>query len=305
MEDFILKESIQFIETHLTENLSLSLIAGAAGYSEYHYSRLFRKKMKCSVMEYVRKRRLYKASVEIIRGRKIVDVAYEFHWQSQSSFSRAFKSVYGCSPSFLRALQFVLAEGGKKMEHFNLKNYSDNTTKEQLLEILKQTFLENETGFDEKLCEEVYGICCRGYDGMRRYSGSEYVTHPLQVAVLLADMGAEQKVVYAGMFCDVCRKTEEETRTMLSKELPNDIWELVKTVSMCEDVTKEDDEKVVLIKLAERLHNMRTIEYVDENSRKKRVQETFDIFLPIARKFGFDKLTYELNDLTVKYISRV
>lgn len=302
MEDSILKESIQFIETHLTEPLSLPLIAGTAGYSEYHYSRLFHKKMQCSVMEYVRKRRLFKASEEIMRGRKIVDVAYEFHWQSQSGFTRAFKAEYGCSPSFLRGLHFVLTEGGKKMRHFTLKNNSEATPKEQLLEILKQTFLENETSYDKRLCECMYDICCKAYDGRKRYSGSEYVTHPLQVAVLLADMGAEQTVVYAGMFCDVCRKVEEEKITMLLKELPSDVQSLVRAVSLCRDVTEEKNEKVVLIKLAERLHNMRTIEYVDENSRRRRAQETFGMFLPIARKFGFDKLASELNDLTVKYI---
>lgn len=99
MEDAIMKKSIQFIEAHLTERLSLSLITCHVGYSEYHFSRVFREKMQCSVMEYVRKRRLFKAAENIMEGQKIVDVAYEYGWQSHNSFTRAFGAEYGFPPS--------------------------------------------------------------------------------------------------------------------------------------------------------------------------------------------------------------
>lgn len=303
MEDSILKNCIQYIETHLSEKLSLSLIADYAGYSEYHFSRMFHEKMQCSVMDYVRKRRLYKAAEDIMEGKKIVDVAYEYDWQSHNSFTRAFKSEYGFPPSLLRAMHLVLTEGGRNMGRITLKNYSDATTKEELWENLKHMFLENEIAYDEKKCNRVYDLCCAVYDGMKRYSGSEYVTHLLQVAVLLADMGVEETVVYAGMFCDVFRKVKEEEKiAILAQNLPEEVWKLVKAVNECEDVEKEENKEIVLIKLAERLHNMRTVEYVDESQMKKRVQETFEIFLPVARKLGNEKMIAELNDLTVKYI---
>ena len=110
MEDAVLKNSIQFIESHLTERLSLSLIATHVGYSEYHFSRMFREKMQCSVMEYVRKRRLFKASENIMEGQKIVDVAYEYGWQSHNSFTRAFGAEYGFPPSLLRAMYLTIED---------------------------------------------------------------------------------------------------------------------------------------------------------------------------------------------------
>ena len=303
MEDSVLKDCMQYIETHLTEKLSLSSIAEYAGYSEYHFSRLFHEKMQCSVMDYVRKRRLYKAAENILEGKRIVDVAYEFDWQSHNSFTRAFKSEYGVPPSLLRAMHMVLAEGGRKMEQITLKNCSDDTSREELFEILKTTFSENEIKYDEAECRKMYDRCCAVYDGIKRYSGSEYATHPLQVAVLLADMGAEETVVYAGMFCDVFRKVKNaEKIASLAQDFPQDVWELVNGVNMCEKMAEEENEAVVLIKLAERLHNMRTIEYIDESQMNKRAQETFEKFLPIARKMGNKKLVTELNDLTMKYI---
>lgn len=305
MEDSVLKDCMQYIETHLTEKLSLSLIAGYAGYSEYHFSRVFHEKMQCSVMDYVRKRRLYKAAEKILEGKRIVDVAYEYGWQSHNSFTRAFRTEYGVPPSFLRAMHLVLAEGGRKMGPITLKKYSEDMSGEELFEILKHTFLKNEIKYDEAECKRMYDRCCTVYDGIKRYSGSEYATHPLQVAVLLAEIGAEETVVYAGMFCDVFRKVQDVEKTeILARDFPQNVWELVQEVNQCEDVEEVEKEEIVLIKLAERLHNMRTIEYIDESQVKKRARETFEKFLPIARRLGNNKLTTELNDLTMRYMCK-
>lgn len=297
MEEIILTRSIRYIEANLKEKLTVSLISGYVGYSEYHFSRLFHQSMGCSVMEYVRKRRIYRASENIIDGKKIVDAAYEYGWQSHNSFTRAFKAEYGFPPSFLRAMYITLASGGIKMGQIKFKKLSEDTTKEQLLEKLKETLSENAVVYEEKELLKMYDLCCRVYGGMRRYSGSEYVTHPLHVAILLADMGAEESVVYAGMFCDALKKTKEK-----NLPLPDEVWKLVNVVNRCEKVSEIKDDRAVLIKLAERLHNMRTVEYMDEEKAGMRARETLDIFLPMARKLENEKLISELNDLTVKYI---
>lgn len=297
MEDIILTQSIQYIETNLKGKLSVSSIANNVGYSEYHFSRLFHETMGCSVMEYVRKRRIYRASEDIMDGKKIVDAAYEYGWQSHNSFTRAFKSEYGFPPSFLRAMYITLANGGVKMGQITFKKLSEDTTKENLLTNLKETLSENVTAYDGKELLKMYDLACQVYDGMRRHSGSEYVTHPLHVAILLADMGAEESVVYAGMFCDSIKKAKVQNLPV-SKQ----VWELVSLVSQCEDAREIKDERAMLIKLAERLHNMRTVEFMSEDKARMRARETFDIFLPMARKLKNEKLISELNDLTVKYI---
>lgn len=176
------------------------------------------------------------------------------------------------------------------MGQITLKNLSEDTTKEELLEILKHTLSENQTVYEEKELMKMYGLCCQVYDGIKRYSDSKYVTHPLHVAVLLADMEAEEKIIYAGMFRDALRKGLTESRGVMREDLPPEIWKLVKEVNECSDVREASDENVLLIKLAERLHNMRTIEFMDENEIKRRSQETFEIFLPAARKLGVEKL---------------
>lgn len=299
MDEAILTGSIRYIETNLKEKINVSLIAGSVGYSEYHFSRLFHEAMGCSVMEYVRKRRIYRASEDIIDGKKIIDAAYEYGWQSHNSFTRAFKAEYGFPPSFLRAMYMTLASGGMKMGQITCVKLSEDLTKEELLVKLRETLSENAVAYDEKELSRMYALSCQVYDGMRRYSGSEYVTHPLHVAILLADMGAEDSVVYAGMFCDARKKTEGNvSKETVSKE----IWNLINTVNTCENVGEIKDERAVLIKLAERLHNMRTVEFMDEDRAGIKARETFDVFLPMARKLKNEKLVSELNDLSVKYI---
>lgn len=297
MDEVILTRSIRYIETNLKEKLTVSSIAGSVGYSEYHFSRMFHETMGCSIMEYVRKRRLYKASEDIIDGKKIIDAAYEYGWQSPNSFTRAFKAEYGFPPSFLRAMYITLASGGIKMGQITFKKLSEDLTKENLLEKLKETLSENATAYDEIQLSKMYDLCCQVYGDMRRYSGSEYVTHPLHVAILLADMGAEENVIYAGMFCDALKKTKTK-----SLPVPEEIWKLINMVNACEDVGKIKDESAMLIKLAERLHNMRTVEFMNEDKAKIKARETFDLFLPMARKLKNETLISELNDLTVKYI---
>lgn len=98
----IIKESADYIESHLKEHLSVELLAGRAGFSPYYFCRLFSLYMDMPVMEYVRRRRLSKGAAEICDGRRILDVAMDYGFESHNGFSKAFRKVYGYSPDEYR-----------------------------------------------------------------------------------------------------------------------------------------------------------------------------------------------------------
>lgn len=143
-----------------------------------------------------------------------------------------------------------------------------------------------------KKLSEVFKVACNAYKDKKRYSGEEYVTHPINVSILLAELGAEQDIILAGMFCDVSTKGNDAN---LENELPYDIWNIVKRID------NQESNEVILIKLAERLHNMRTIDYIDENKKVAKAKETIEIYMPLARKINNQKLIDELNNLAYKY----
>ena len=137
------------------------------------------------------------------------------------------------------------------------------------------------------------------YGGRKRYSGDDYVTHLLNVSLLLVQMEAEESVIYAGMFCDVFRKTNVAIDE-LKENLPDSVVQILIRLKDY-DIEKVglEDEQCAVIKIAERLHNMRTIEYMEERERQKRAKETIAIFMPIVKKLQDDKLISELNEISI------
>lgn len=115
-------------------------------------------------------------------------------------------------------------------------------------------------------------------------------------------MGAKASVVYAGMFCDAFRKTDISIDD-IKKYLTKDVSQIIIRLRDY-DIEKDglSDEECAVIKMAERLHNMRTIEYMEESEKKRRVKETIYIFMPVARKLKNEKILNELNDLSIKYV---
>ena len=173
-------------------------------------------------------------------------------------------------------------------------------TKEELFEILLDKVKEHKIELERETLTEIYEAACKTYAGVKRYSGEEYVTHLLNVSIILAELDAESDVICAGMFCDVDRKGVVSLE-YLKKQLPSDVFELVcKTVKAGIELSAETDD-VILIKIAERLHNMRTIKIMDEGKKKEKAKETIEFFMPLARKLGNKKLVDELNDLGMKY----
>ena len=298
----IIAESLGYIEKNLKRKINIEEVADYVGYSKFYFSRMFKQEMNISVMEYVKERKIICASESILQGTKILDVAIEYGWESHSGFIKAFKSYYGFSPSLLYAMNLeIIHLGGSDMRSYTFYEKTDeHMSKENLLELLRKKMTESKLDITE--LETVYDFCQKLYANRKRYSGDEYITHLLNVSLLLVQMGAEENIVYAGMFCDAFRKTDVSADD-IKKYLPKNVGEIIVRLRGY-DIEKDglEDEECAIIKMAERLHNMRTLEYMEESEKKRRAKETISIFMPVARKLKNEKIINELNSLSMKYV---
>lgn len=299
--DIVLK-SLQYIDDNLNEQIRLEKISSYFGYSTYYFSRIFKNVMGISVMRYVKKRKLIKASDAIIRGQKIIDAAMDYGYMSQSSFTKAFKQEFGFSPSILKAMIVQIEYfGGNDMKCVFYNQTNIHLTKDELYSILEKEW--NNLGLNNKELSKIYEFACNSYKDRKRYSGDDYITHLLNVAIILTQMEASSNVILAGLMCDILVKTDVTEEELLQK-IPKDIAKLVmesNTFHMSEDFSSDNDD-VIMIKLAERLHNMRTIDFMEDVKQKMKAKETIELFLPLANKIQNNKLIAELNDLALKYV---
>lgn len=298
----IITESLVYIEKNLKQKISIEEIADYVGYSKFYFSRMFKQEMNISIMEYVKERKVICALESILQGNKILDVAIEYGWESHSGFIKAFKSYYGFSPFLLYAMNLeIINLRGRNMRNYAFYEKTDeHMSKEDLFKLLERKMTENK--LDTTELGTVYNFCQKSYANKKRYSGDEYITHLLNVSLLLVQIGSEVNVVYAGMFCDVFRKTDVLIDD-IKKYLPKDVAQIIIRLRGY-DIEKDGlkDEECAVIKMAERLHNMRTIEYMEESEKKRRAKETISIFMPVARKLKNEKVINELNNLSIKYV---
>src|SRR6184192_2500536 len=176
---------------------------------------------------------------------------------------------------------------------------------------------QNHPQADLNLLRRAYLFSAREHKGQKRASGESYLVHPLEVANILADMRLDAVSVSTGLLHDVVEDTLADAAT-LRQYFGDEVAHLVEGVtkiSRIEFVSPEvqqaenlrkmvlamvDDVRVVLVKLADRLHNMRTLEYLSAEKRRRIAQETMDIYAPIAHRLGMGKLRGELEDLAFK-----
>ena len=160
---------LKYIDEHLEETLTTKMIARVAGYSEYHFIRVFKECMNTTIMEYVCKRRLIKASEEIVLGEKIIDVAMKYGWQSHSGFTKAFKKEFGFYPSLLRAMKVTVENlGGSDMGHVFLEITKVGTTNEELFAILQEKLKINGVDVEQNRLNNVYRSACNAYRNVKR-----------------------------------------------------------------------------------------------------------------------------------------
>ncbi len=184
---------------------------------------------------------------------------------------------------------------------------------------LQKTVAANRPGDDLAIIKKAYEYAQAHHTGQTRASGEPFLIHPLEVAQVLAEMKLDSGAIAAGLLHDAIEDTEA-TREDIKKEFGEQVANIVEGVTKIDKIdvatSKEerqaenvrkmilamvDDIRVVLIKLADRLHNMRTLEHLDPQKQKQIAQETLDIYAPIAHRLGMGKVRGELEDLAFRY----
>src|SRR6266404_3028349 len=177
----------------------------------------------------------------------------------------------------------------------------------------------NHAQADLDLLRRAYLFSAREHKGQKRASGESYLVHPLEVANILADMKLDEVSVATGLLHDVVEDTLvdlDTIRAYFGEEITHLVDGLTK-IAQISNISREeqqaenvrkmllamiDDVRVVLVKLADRLHNMRTLHYLSPEKRKRIAEETMDIFAPIANRLGMGKLRGELEDLAFRHL---
>ena len=180
----------------------------------------------------------------------------------------------------------------------------------------------NRPNDDLELIRKAYDFSQKHHAGQTRASGEPYLAHPLEVALVLAEMKMDPVAIAAGLLHDSVEDTSV-TIVDIRKEFGEQVAHIVEGVtkiSAIDFATREeqqaenlrkmmlamvDDIRVVLIKLADRLHNMRTLEHLSPERREKIAQETLDIYAPIAHRLGMGKIRGELEDLGFRYVDPI
>src|SRR5579864_117548 len=181
---------------------------------------------------------------------------------------------------------------------------------------------ENRPGDDIDIIQRAYEFSLQHHNGQTRASGEPYLVHPLEVALVLAEMKLDSTAIAAGLLHDAVEDTEV-TKKEIEEKFGASISHIVDGVTkiakinlasreerQAENVRKmvlamTDDIRVVLIKLADRLHNMRTLEHLEADRQQHIAQETLDIYAPLAHRLGMGKVRGELEDLAFQYVDPI
>ena len=174
--------------------------------------------------------------------------------------------------------------------------------------------------YDDSAIVKAYEIALRLHEGQFRKSGEPYIIHPIAVAKILAGFGMDNETVIAGLLHDVVEDTEY-TREQLVEDFDEKIAALVDGVTKLGNISYDTssekvqaenfrkmflamskDIRVLIIKLADRLHNMRTLEYMPTNKRESKALETLEIYAPLAGRLGMFSIKFELEDLALKFL---
>jgi len=172
---------------------------------------------------------------------------------------------------------------------------------------------------DLSLIVKAYNFAQLAHEGQIRNSGEKFFIHPFNVAIILADLNMDTDTIVAGLLHDVIEDTEI-TYENIVEEFGVEIANLVEGVTKLKKLqykTKQENQaenlrkmvlamandiRVIIVKLADRLHNMRTLEYMRDEKRKEKALETLEIYAPLAHRLGISKIKWELEDLSLRYL---
>jgi len=190
---------------------------------------------------------------------------------------------------------------------------------QQELRQLQQQIKSYQPGADLKLVEDAYLFAATAHQGQKRRSGEDYISHPLSVAAILAELQMDAVTIAAAILHDVVEDTSaslDTIRDIFGEEIAL-LVDGVTKLSRLEYKTKEEqqaetlrkmflamarDIRVILIKLADRLHNMRTLKHHPPEKQQEIARETLEIFAPLAHRLGIFRLKWELEDQALRYL---
>ena len=201
-----------------------------------------------------------------------------------------------------------------------VKTMHDFTSPEVLYKELIISVLKYHPSTDISMIEKAYKVASEAHEGQKRKSGEPYIIHPLCVAIILADLELDKETIVAGLLHDAVEDTWM-TYEEVEKEFGSEVALLVDGVTKLGQLSYSADKvevqaenlrkmflamakdiRVILIKLADRLHNMRTLQYMRPEKQQEKARETMDIYAPIAMRLGISKIKVELDDLSLKYL---
>ena len=197
---------------------------------------------------------------------------------------------------------------------------ADFTSPEVLYEELVKSIKRYHPSDDLTMIKKAYQIAYDAHKDQKRKSGEPYIIHPLCVAIILADLEMDKETIAAGILHDVVEDTVmslDELKAEFGEEvallvdgvtkLTQISWSMDKMELQAENLRKmflamAKDIRVIIIKLSDRLHNMRTLQYMKPEKQKDKARETMEIYAPIAHRLGISKIKIELDDLSLKYL---
>ncbi len=172
---------------------------------------------------------------------------------------------------------------------------------------------------DLKLVVKAFHFAETAHEGQLRNSGEKFFIHPYNVALILADLNMDTSTIIAGLLHDVIEDTNNSYEKIV-EEFGTEIADLIDGVTklkMLQYKTKQENQaenlrkmvlamakdiRVIIVKLADRLHNMRTLEYMTDEKKKEKALETLEIYAPLAHRLGISKIKWELEDLSLRYL---
>ena len=190
---------------------------------------------------------------------------------------------------------------------------------DEMFAALSKKISDSGMDMDMGRIEAAYNMAKLAHSGQLRKDGSPYVTHCVAAADIAADMGLDEDSIVAALLHDVIEDTDL-THSDIAKQFGEPVANIVEGVTKLTRVqytSKEDEQmenlrkmllamakdiRVILIKIADRLHNMRTMEYQTPEKQRQKSLETMEIYAPIAHRLGMQRIKWELEDLSLKYL---